>query len=277
MIMLFSIATLQAQPLPPMLFEPPNGATEIPYESVTLVWFQEPGIPVIFDVFVSPDPFFPEPPVYTGEGIPHPYMPDHYIFELTQLMPDQLYHWFVRATQMGGGPYADSEVWTFITNLIPYSTISGSIISSHSVAGVNVTCSWAQTPASVTTDSTGAFSFNVNNGLNPVVVPTKTGYTFSPPRDSTYNIQSNKTVNFTMSSVWPGSAIQPLPGNGLEDVSINIGSVQWDYFEDVYFANPTGFKVYFPATAATPEIVPYGSRNFSLDIGLLEYDTTYEW
>ncbi|MFO8145156.1 MAG: hypothetical protein R6T89_05460 [Candidatus Syntrophosphaera sp.] len=136
----FSIAYLNAQPMPPMLFEPPNGASGIPYESVNLVWFQEPGIPVIFDVFVSLDPFLPEPPVYTGEGIPHPYIPDHYVFELTQLMPEQMYFWFVRATEFGGGPYADSEVWSFVTNPIPYSTISGSIISSHSVAGVNVTC-----------------------------------------------------------------------------------------------------------------------------------------
>ncbi|OPL10821.1 MAG: hypothetical protein AVO38_16260, partial [delta proteobacterium ML8_D] len=278
----FSIAYLNAQPMPPVLIFPSNGAPDIPPENLTLQWQLQDGqyhVDSFFDVYCDIDPDFPNPPLYSG-----PLPPSRTFFEyhIAALLAEQPYYWFVRYSDFVDNYILDSPVFTFLTGptAIPYSMISGTISSSHNVSAVTVTCPQASVPNSVSTGLAGTFSFTVNNGLNPVVTPTKQGYWFSPSYHQFNNIQANQTANFFMYSWLSNPPFQPIPVEFAGDVSINIGQLKWSYLLEPYYTEPTGFEVYFPATAPDPyDVVPYTGREqeYSVDIPVLEYSTTYDW
>ncbi|MFO8145336.1 MAG: hypothetical protein R6T89_06395, partial [Candidatus Syntrophosphaera sp.] len=132
----------------------------------------------------------------------------------------------------------------------------------------------------VTTGIAGTFSFNVNNGLNPIVTPTKQGYWFNPNSLQFNNIQSNQTANFAMNSWLANPPFQPIPLNLEPNVSINIGELKWSHEVQPYYSPPAGFNVYFPASAPEPYEVVYvreGRTDYAVAIPLLDYSTSYEW
>jgi len=270
----------RTDPSPPTLVAPPDNATDILVQDVELSFnVVNYNIDSFFDIFCDIDSLFPNPVLYSGPLTQQ--RPVWFTYDLPPLQPNQVYYWRVKYHNLAEEYITESDIYQFTTGnyVVPSSTISGTISSSHNVSAVKVTCLQACVPNSVNTGIAGTYSFTVNNGLNPVVVPAKQGYYFSPAMDSVNNIQSNHVSNFTMNSIYPNSAIQPIPAHLATDVSINIGQLQWTYIQLPYYSPPTGFEVYFPASATEPyAIVSYARDSlFTVTIPPLEYDMPYEW
>lgn len=90
-----------------------------------------------------------------------------------------------------------------------------------------------------------------------------------------------------MPSPHPNVAVNPLPVNGAEGISVNLGHLGWSYFSQPIFTDPVGFRVYMNETGdflpdddyVWVDYVP-GQNNYTtselLD-DVLEYETTYYW
>lgn len=79
-------------------------------------------------------------------------------------------------------------------------TISGQVSNSgNALPEVSIVLSGSLIN-STTTDSSGNYSFTVNEGGNYTVTPSLTNYTFTPPSLTFNNISSNQTANFAASS-----------------------------------------------------------------------------
>ena len=107
-----------APPEPPILWSP------VQFEEDVLLFvplkYKKPDQSTIppesfFDVFFDVDPAFPDPPVYTGPGIPDPLDPELFICEVAGLQENQNYHWFVRYTDSQTNLSSDSEIRSFTT------------------------------------------------------------------------------------------------------------------------------------------------------------------
>jgi hypothetical protein len=268
------------------LVHPVNGAFGLPTESLTLTWELPNGqyyADSFFDVFCDIDLDFPNPPLYSGPILP---TRDSFEYMIEHLMPEQLYYWHVRYNYNYNGTMfqIDSDVYSFTTgtSVIPSSTISGSILPGNplfNVSGVSVSCPGACVPATVTTQAGGSYSFTVNNGGSYVVTPAKSGWCFNPASATFSNVQGDQTANFTMNSMYPNGATQPVPAHQATNVSIQVGQLQWTYVPEPGYSLPTQFEVYFPAGSPDPVIVDYPSRDslFTLSIPELEYMSPYDW
>ncbi len=271
-------------PNPPLLVSPEPGAPGIPPEGVDLVFDQDPWlVESFFDIFLDTDPDFPQPPVYTGSLLPSgPY----FEFHKDALLAEQPYNWYVRYTDFMDNWYANSLVRQFTTGqyVVPSSNISGTISSVHNVSACTVNCPQAVLPNSVSTGIYGTFSFTVNNGLNPIVTPTKQGYFFTPGFYQFNNISANQTANFTMTSLKPWLASQPIPGINAQNISPMLGNLQWEYYNNIYYSPPDGFTVLFGPVG---DVLPLEEVSFSGEgvysavippsLLPLAYDTEYEW
>jgi hypothetical protein len=100
----------------PLLISPPNQATGVPPRHTQFVWEMGMYPPEsFFDVFVSIDPDFPEPPIYTGPGIPvFPYVA-RWVYEHSLLLDEQAYYWYVRVDNLIDHWYRNSDVNQFTT------------------------------------------------------------------------------------------------------------------------------------------------------------------
>ncbi len=112
-----------------------------------------------------------------------------------------------------------NQVANFIATQGSY-TISGFITYLGSgLSGVLVSLTGTSS-ASVTTDTTGAYSFNVDFGGTYTVTPTKSGYSFNPISRTFSNVQGNETQNFTASLAIPDAPQLSTPVNN----SINVNT-----------------------------------------------------
>jgi hypothetical protein len=240
----------------PVLMSPSPGAENLPPEGVYLEFDQTPWeVQSFFDVFLDTNPAFPNPPVYSGTLAG---ARTYFQYHQAALLAQTPYYWFVRYSNFVDNWYADSLVRQFVTGqyVIPSSNISGTISSIHNVSACTVTCPQAVAPISVSTGYYGTFSFTVNNGLNPVVTPTKTGYYFTPAFRQFNSISANQTANFTMTSLKPNLASQPLPYYNATNISINLESLQFSYLQNPGYSLPDNFDVWFGPLDAMEPIVP---------------------
>ncbi len=265
-------------PEPPVPISPPDASGGHQPNEVELVWMQFP-IPdeYCFDVFLDDDPDFSSALIFPEAGIP---LGDNtYRFLVPEALTEDAYYWYVRVTDLISGLYSDSPVWMFY--VIPSSTISGTVSSVFNVSAVTVTCPQACAPISVTVGITGAYSFTVNNGLNPVVTPSLGWpYYFYPTFWNFNNIQANQTANFWMYSLLCNPPFAPFPANLTTNVSVNINQLKWNYDVLEGYSPPTNFAVYFPASSLEPyAVVPYLGRETEhmVDIPVLQYSTDYTW
>ena len=112
---------------------------------------------------------------------------------LTNLDPNKIYMWQVKAiTDVNTVPkkfvLADGgDAWKFST-----STTNAKITGNAGASGV--TLSWMDGYAkSTTSDTSGNYSISVSYNWSGTIVPSKTGYTFSPTSRSYLGVTSNKT------------------------------------------------------------------------------------
>ena len=267
--------TLITNPVPELVYPTP-GSLGITPEGVDLEFAMTPWVvDSLFDIYCDTDPGFPNPPVYSGSLMPSR---EFFTFHMAALLSQQTYYWYVRYTNFADNWYSNSLIRQFTTGqyVIPSSNISGTISSVHNVSACTVTCPGAVAPASVSTGYYGTFGFTVNNGGSYTVTPTKTGYYFTPVSYLFSNVQANQTANFTMSSLRPNLATNPVPTINATGVPIDIGHLQWEYIALPGYSLPTGFWVYFPADNPTPVYVPYG-RVFQFPVQNLAYNSPYGW
>lgn len=99
-------------------------------------------------------------------------------------------------------------------------TISGFVLYQGSgLSGVLVSLTGSSS-GSITTDTSGAYSFNVDYGGDYTVTPTKSGYSFNPISRTFSNIQGNETQNFIASLAIPDAPQLLTPVNN----SINVNT-----------------------------------------------------
>lgn len=275
-------------PPPPELVYPADDDDNVPSDNLDACWNEDAptGLVSYWSFYMDTDPGFPNPPLYSGPLDPDDRNRSPYHLSVGPLIPEQLYYWFVRAHyHIDDIPhFVDSEVFSFSTgaSVIATSSISGTVVPGNplfNVGGVTVSCPGACVPATVTTQDNGNYSFTVNNSGTYVVSSVKSGYCFNPASASFSNVQNNQTANFTMLSLYPNGATQPVPAHLATGVSIQIGQLQWTYLPEPGYSLPTAFEVYFPADDPDPVIIDYPSRDslFTLSIPELEYMSPYDW
>ncbi|MCB5246670.1 MAG: hypothetical protein LHW57_01410, partial [Candidatus Cloacimonetes bacterium] len=118
-LMLLAVSPLFAQPLVPQLISPMPGQPDLPPLATELTWMQPDHIPDYwFQVYLSLDPGFPEPPVYEGPALEF-FNGFEFHFPAPPLLPLQLYHWKIRVTDMMSMLSSESDMWFFFTAPLP--------------------------------------------------------------------------------------------------------------------------------------------------------------
>ncbi len=128
----------------------------------------------------------------------------------------------------------DSVLIDFIATPNPY-TISGYVFNFDGVSklsGVTVSAPGAA-PASITTDTSGYFSFTVDIEHSYTITPARTGYVFTPA-DKHYDNPDTNYINQNFYAVQNGSIVDGYVKNGATGVS----EVLIEYAVDSLFTNP---------------------------------------
>ena len=117
----------------------------------------------------------------------------------------------------------DFTTWTANVNLTGTITYNGSPLS-----GVSVSCPGANSATSVTTDGSGAYSFNVTvgNGSVYTVTPSSSLYTFSPINRFYTGLISSQVQNFTAPLLSCDLNVTKA-GNGSGTVTADTGLLNW--------------------------------------------------
>ena len=117
----------------------------------------------------------------------------------------------------------DFTTWTANVNLTGTITYNGSPLS-----GVSVSCPGANSATSVTTDGSGAYSFNVTvgNGSTYTVTPSSSLYTFSPINRFYTGLISSQVQNFTAPLLSCDLNVTKA-GNGSGTVTADTGLLSW--------------------------------------------------
>jgi hypothetical protein len=119
-----------------------------------------------------------------------------------------------------------NQTANFTANLVTY-TISGQVtLNGAGLSGVTVTLSGGANNTA-TTGSSGNYSFsNLTSGLNYVVTPSLSGYTFSPPSQGFTGLNVNQSgINFAATAVTTSYTISgqvTLNGAGLSGVTVTL-------------------------------------------------------
>ncbi len=102
------------------------------------------------------------------------------------------------------------------------------------------------------------------------------------PRDATTPDIGADEISYA----YPTTAIEPVPSNGQNQVSVDLGLLGWSYIPEPDFSLPAGFKLYIGLTANLTESdllgwTPYvtGQTNYTASLSgfPLDYATTYYW
>ena len=104
--------------------------------------------------------------------------------------------------------------------------ISGAIVTPSGQGVAGVTVSFSNSPSAVT-DSMGRYSATVSYGYSGTVVPSLTGYVFSPPSRTFNSLADNQTANFAGNLGALAISNVGVFRNGLWFVDWN-GNNQWD-------------------------------------------------
>ena len=274
----------QSQPGPPVLISPADGEQGVSAVGVNLQ-FEQPGwVPdSFFDVFCDLDPGFSNPPAYSGPLTP--VTGNSFEFYLAPLIGEQDYYWKVRYTS--GPEVWDSPTFYFATGpsgVALYNlavTLATTLqFPSNYWLSPRVSCVPACIPTHVNIPLNNSHNFKVPAGLSPLVTPYPPGpfYYFVPGSQLFPPLSGNQSITFTMYSLLPGNAVNPIPGIASQNVAINTGFLRWSYLPNSCYAEPDGFKVYFPADNVDYVYVPYvRDPDYELPIGLLEYGYDYTW
>jgi hypothetical protein len=135
------------------------------------------------------------------------------------------------------------------------------------LSGVVVTLTGSQS-GSITTDSTGNYSFSAFGGGDYTVTVSKTNYTFDPPSRTFTNLSTNQTGDFVATlNIYSISGRVILKGTGLSGVTITLtgsqsGSATTDDNGDYSLKVPAESTVTLTPAKATYDFSP-GRKTFS--------------
>lgn len=197
-------------------------------------------------------------------------------------LPDTLalnttYYWRVVPTCEPEGYDAEyTDLWSFTTAPADY-TVSGTVTGNYPCD--NVTIDYAAYGQTVT-DASGAYSFAMNGNQMVHVAPYKERYRFVPSSRYYDSINANQSnQDFQILPDFPLPAIDPVPANGQDSVSVHLTELSWSWQLHPDYPHPYQFKVYFPADAENFTIVDFLgglTASYPLPDSLIA-GTTYTW